>query len=80
MSDRGLAEKLKDRASKAGFPKQKAHCHAFRHFFAKQFLKKTKDVVQLAELLGHESINTTRMYLQKSKAEQIREINRHVNW
>lgn len=79
-SDRGFDQMLKNNASKAGFPKEKAHCHAFRHFFAKQFLSKTKDVVQLAELLGHESVDTTRLYLQKSKAEQARDINRYVTW
>lgn len=80
LSDRGLAQMLKDYAFKAGFPKEKAHCHAFRHFFAKQYLAKTKDVIQLAELLGHESVDTTRLYLQKSKAEQARDINKYITW
>ena len=80
LSNRGFDQALKHSAKKAGFPKEKAHCHAFRHFFAKQYLAKTKDVVQLAELLGHESVDTTRLYLQKSKAEQARDINRNVTW
>lgn len=80
LSDRGLDQILKLNAEKASFPKEKAHCHAFRHFFAKQFLAKTKDVIQLAELLGHESVDTTRLYLQKSKAEQARDINRYITW
>ena len=80
LTDRGLSENLHLLACKAGFPKEKAHCHAFRHFFAKQYLAKTKDVIQLAELLGHESVDTTRLYLQKSKAEQARDINRYITW
>lgn len=80
MSGRTLDLNLKNCALKAGFPKEKAHCHAFRHFFAKQFLAKTKDVIQLAELLGHESVDTTRLYLQKSKAEQARDINKYITW
>lgn len=80
LSDRGLDQILKPLAVKAGFPREKAHCHAFRHFFAKQFLAKTKDVIRLAELLGHESVDTTRLYLQKSKAEQARDINRYITW
>ncbi len=79
-SSRGLDQRLKSLAAKAGFPKEKAHCHAFRHFFAKQYLTRCKDVVQLSELLGHESVNTTRLYLLRSKEEQRREINRHINW
>lgn len=55
---------------KCGIDKSKMHPHAFRHFFAKMYLKKNKDVVQLAELLGHGSIDTTRIYLQKSYDEQ----------
>lgn len=80
LSDRGISQKMKTVALKAGFPKEKAHCHAFRHFFAKQYLAKTKDIIQLAELLGHESVDTTRLYLQKSKEEQKRDINRNIDW
>ena len=80
LSERGFDQILKNKALKAGFPRGKAHCHAFRHFFAKQFLAKTKDVIQLAELLGHESVDTTRLYLQKSKAEQARDINKYITW
>ena len=79
-SSRGFDMVMKDAALKAGYPKEKAHCHAFRHFFAKQFLAKTKDVVQLAELLGHESVDTTRLYLQKSKSEQANDVNKIVDW
>lgn len=80
FADRTIDFILKHRAKKAGFPLEKAHCHAFRHFFAKQFLAKTKDVIQLAELLGHESVDTTRLYLQKSKVEQARDINKYITW
>lgn len=80
LSSRALDQILKSTAQKAGFPREKAHCHAFRHFFAKQYLSKTKDVIQLAELLGHESVDTTRLYLQKSKEEQARDINKYITW
>ena len=56
------------------------HAHAFRHFFAKMFLEKNKDVIQLADLMGHENIDTTRIYLQKSYEEQKKEFNRSVTW
>lgn len=80
MSDRGIGQKLKAVAAKCGYPIEKAHCHAFRHFFAKMYLKKAGDVIQLSELLGHESIDTTRIYLQKSKQEHIRDVNKNVTW
>lgn len=49
-------------------------------FFAKMFLKKNKDVIQLADLLGHGSVDTTRIYLQKSYDEQKKDFNRNVTW
>ena len=80
MSTRGFDCKLKHFAKKTGIDKTKLHAHAFRHFFAKMYLKKTKDVVQLAELLGHRSVDTTRIYLQKSYEEQKRDFNRNITW
>ena len=80
MSSRGLATAMKSWSKPTGIDRAKLHPHAFRHFFAKMYLKKNKDVVQLAELLGHSSIDTTRIYLQKSHEEQKREFNRNVTW
>ena len=34
----------------------------------------------IAELLGHSSLDTTRLYLQKSKDEQRRDFNKSVTW
>ncbi len=80
MSDRGLSSMLYIFCEECGIDKSKGHPHAFRHFFAKMYLKKTKDVIQLAELLGHQNIDTTRIYLQKSQQEQRRDVNRVVSW
>ena len=80
ISTRGIAQELKNLGTKCGIAKEKMHPHAFRHFFAKMYLKKTKDIVSLADILGHGSVDITRIYLQKSYDEQKREINRVVNW
>lgn len=80
MTSRGLNAIMKDWGDKCGIDRSKMHPHAFRHFFAKMFLKSNKDVVQLADLLGHGSVDTTRIYLQKSYDEQKRDFNRHVTW
>ena len=66
--------------TQCGIDSKKMHAHAFRHFFAKMFLKKNKDVIQLADLLGHGSVDTTRIYLQKSYDEQKKDFNRNVTW
>ena len=63
LSSRGLSLKIKYYGEKAGVRKEICHPHAFRHYFAKAYLKRSKDVVQLAEILGHSSIDTTRIYL-----------------
>ena len=80
LSDRGLNQIMKEWGDMCGIERKKMHPHAFRHFFAKMFLKKNKDVIQLADLLGHGSVDTTRIYLQKSYDEQKKEFNRSVTW
>ena len=80
ITSRGLAQLMMDWGKKAGVDKSKMHPHAFRHFFAKMYLKNSKDVVQLAEILGHHSVDMTRIYLQKTKSEQMKDFNRNVNW
>ena len=80
LTQRSLCQSMKDWGDKCGIDRSKMHPHAFRHFFAKMYLKKNNDVVQLADLLGHGSIDTTRIYLQKSYDEQKKEFNRSVVW
>ena len=64
--------KLKDRSNiwremkrlkeKAGVAESKIFPHNFRHLFARIYYKVTKDITGLADLLGHSSINVTRIY------------------
>lgn len=56
------------------------HPHAFRHLFAKNFIEQCSDIAMLSDILGHESIETTRIYLHRSSAEQQQLFNRVVNW
>lgn len=80
ITSRGFAENLKRLGEKSGIDRKKLHPHAFRHFFAKKYLKRTKDVIQLADILGHSNIETTRVYLQKSREEQRLDFNKNVDW
>lgn len=80
LTQRGFSQNLKAWGKHCGIDLKKMHAHAFRHFFAKMFLKKNKDVIQLADLLGHGSVDTTRIYLQKSYDEQKRDFNKNVTW
>jgi integrase/recombinase XerC len=54
--------------------------HLFRHSFAKQFLADNQnDLVSLAQLLGHQSLNTTSRYSQRN-AEQLAEATERLNY
>jgi len=56
------------------------HPHSFRHRFAKNFIEACGDIAFLSDLLGHQSIETTRIYLHRSRAEQQVLVNQIVNW
>lgn len=62
------------------FDKGLIHPHMFRHFFAKNFIKKYQNIALLADLLGHSSIDTTRIYLKYTSKEQAEIVNQVVNW
>ncbi len=80
LTQKGFSSHLKEWGKKCGIDSCKMHAHAFRHFFAKMFLKKSNDVIQLANLMGHGSVDTTRIYLQKSYDEQKRDFDKNVTW
>ena len=54
--------------------------HSFRHRFAKNFLDKHQDIALLADLMGHDSIETTRIYLKKTANEQKEIVDNVVTW
>ena len=57
---------MKNLSKKAGVPEKKIFPHNLRHLFARIFYKIEKDIVRLANILGHSSINTTRIYTMES--------------
>lgn len=58
----------------AGIAERKVFPHNLRHLFARVFYQAYKDVVKLADILGHSSINTTRVYLLTTSAEHIQKL------
>lgn len=54
--------------------------HSFRHYFAIHFLRKHYDLLLLADVLGHNSLETTKIYTRMSSAEQASIINEVVDW
>lgn len=63
-----------------GIPKEVLHPHSFRHYFALEFLKENPDIALLADILGHRSIDMTRIYLRRSKEQLKDAVNKAVKW
>lgn len=80
ITARGISQQLKNYANKYGLNTQVVYPHSFRHRFAKNFLEKYNDISLLADLMGHESIETTRIYLRKSSFEQQTIVDKVVTW
>lgn len=80
ITTRGIAQQLKNYASKYGLNEKVVYPHSFRHRFAKNFLEKFNDISLLADLMGHESIETTRIYLRRSSAEQQEIVDKVITW
>jgi len=80
ISARGIAQQLKYFAEKYGLNKKVIYPHSFRHRFAKNFLEKFNDIALLADLMGHESIETTRIYLRRTATEQQSIVDKIVTW
>ena len=76
----GLAVQLRVRAVECGIDERLVHPHAFRHLYARSFLEAGGDVVFLADLLGHSSVETTRKYLRRTADEQREQVNKLVTW
>lgn len=67
---------LKRLCKVAGVEPTKVFPHNLRHLFATTFYRASRDIVRLADMLGHSSIDTTRIYLMVSGAEQQRQLDR----
>lgn len=80
ITARGISQQLKNYADKYGLDKKVIYPHSFRHLYAKNFLEKYNDIALLADLMGHESIETTRIYLRRTSTEQQTLIDRIVTW
>lgn len=80
LSTRGIAIQLKHFAVNYGINREVVYPHSFRHRFAKNFLEKFNDIALLADLMGHESIETTRIYLRRTASEQQKIVDKVVTW
>ncbi|MCI8838022.1 MAG: tyrosine-type recombinase/integrase [Hungatella sp.] len=80
LTARGVHSQLKHFAKLYRINPDTVYPHSFRHRFAINFLQRFNDIALLADLLGHDNVETTRIYLTRSTSEQQKMIDRLVTW
>lgn len=75
LSRRQIWAEMKRLSRQTGIQPDKVFPHNLRHLFARSFYKASGDIVKLADILGHSSIDTTRIYLISTGAEHMRQLN-----
>ncbi len=80
ISISGVRTQLKTFAVRYNLDPQVVYPHSFRHRFAKNFIESGGDIAFLSDLLGHDSIETTHIYLRRTSTEQANIFNRVVDW
>lgn len=66
---------FKRAAARCGIDESKAYPHSLRHLFAKTYMSKVGNIFELADLLGHSSVETTRIYARPSCQEAWNSVN-----
>lgn len=80
ISISGVQAQLKTYACRYNLDPKMVYPHSFRHRFAKNFIENGGDIAFLSNLLGHDSIETTRIYLKRTSTEQAGIFNEIVDW
>ncbi len=76
LSRKQIWREMKKLCSQAGVEPSKVFPHNLRHLFAATFYRICRDIVKLADVLGHSSIETTRIYLLATGAEHAKYLER----
>ncbi len=74
MNRSNIWREMKSLCEQAGVNPSKVFPHNLRHLFARTFYGIEKDIAKLADILGHSSINTTRIYIITTGAEHRRKL------
>ena len=72
LSRKQIWRDMKALCQRAGVAPSKVFLHNLRHLFARTFYRVCRDVAKLADVLGHSSIETTRIYLLSTGAEHAK--------
>lgn len=74
VSRNSILREMKSLCEDAGVSPSEVFPHNLRHLFARTFYGIEKDIAKLADILGHASINTTRIYIVTTGAEHKRKM------
>ena len=72
LSRKQIWRDMKGLCQRAGVAPSKVFPHNLRHLFARTFYRVCRDVAKLADVLGHSSIETTRIYLLSTGSEHAK--------
>lgn len=72
LSRKQIWQEMKSLCGRAGVTPSKVFPHNLRHLFATIFYQVSRDLVRLADTLGHSSVETTRIYLLTSASEHMK--------
>ena len=76
MNRTNIWTEMKQLCDEARVDKSKVFPHNLRHLFARTYYSIQKDIVRLADILGHSNVNTTRIYTIESGRVHRRQIQR----
>ena len=76
VSRQSIWTRMKALCEAAGVERSKVFPHNLRSLFARSFYGSCHDVVRLADVLGHSSIETTRIYLMSTGKEYLRQLDK----
>ena len=76
MNRTNIWAEMKRLCEEANVDEAKVFPHNLRHLFARTYYSLQKDIVRLADILGHSSVNTTRIYTIESGKVHRRQIQR----
>lgn len=76
MDRSNIWREMKKIGKKAGINPQKIFPHNLRHLFARVYYNQERDLLRLSDILGHSSVNTTRIYTMESGENHVRQLER----
>ena len=74
MDRSNIWREMKLAGRRAGIEPEKVFPHNLRHLFARAYYSQEKDLLRLADILGHSSVNTTRIYTMESGKSRLKQI------